>query len=309
MSERVFRLNPQFYPKIWGGRIFQHWYSQSNQDLRIGEVWAVSTLPEGESEIQDKNSGLKSFLLAHPSRFPMRSEDLPFRVTLIDAQDDLSIQVHPTDHYAQLKNLSTGLSEAWVVLNAQQGSRIEIGHRARTKAELLTWIETNQWDQLLEYHEVQTSDIIFIPAGTIHAIGHGLLIYEISQRIDVTYRLYDYHRVDVKTGAPRQLHLNDALQVLAVPNTADFSSLCQHYSENNGEVQVVLEKEGLFGLAIINPKSSVLYLNHWGFLTITQGKGSIDGINISQGDTVLISQSNQGLMINGAFTGIYAYCV
>lgn len=309
MSERVFRLNPQFYPKIWGGQIFQQWYSQSNQDLKIGEVWAVSTLPEGETEIQDKNTGLKSFLLAHPSWFPMHSDDLPFRVTLIDAQDDLSIQVHPTDHYAKLRNLSTGLSEAWVVLNAPQGSRIEIGHNARTKAELLTWIETNQWDQLLEYHEVQTGDVIFIPAGTIHAIGHGLLIYEISQRIDVTYRLYDYQRIDVKTGAPRQLHLNDALQLIAVPNTADFSSLCHHYSENDGEVQIVLEKEGLFGLAIISPKSSILHLNHWGFLTITQGNGSIDGVNISQGDTVLISLSNQGLSISGDFTGIYAYCV
>lgn len=309
MSQRVFLLKPQFYPKIWGGQVFQTWYPTLDPTLKIGEVWAVSTLPEGESTVINNPLGLKSFLLDHPSWFPLQTDDLPFRVTLIDAQDDLSIQVHPDERYAQANNLASGLSEAWVVLNAAPKARIEFGHQAKTKAEFLKYMETNQWDKLLAYHEVQPNDVIFIPAGTVHAVGRGLLIYEISQRIDVTYRLYDYQRLEAQTGKPRQLHLDDALQVIAVPNATDFSSMCQHFSDIKSDIQVLLEKEGLFGLAMIKPRFSVLHLNQWGFLTITQGKGSIDGVNITQGDTVLITQSNHNLIINGDFTGIYAYCV
>lgn len=304
MSRCVYRLEPLFLSKIWGGTQLQSWYSLKGEDLKIGEVWSASAMDEGDVQVTDQGKTLSVFLKENPDLFPMKSESLPFHITLIDALDDLSIQVHPNDKIAKEKGLASGLSEAWMVLKADAGAKIELGHNASSKTQLESWIQNHQWDKILNYHEVKAHDLFFIPAGTIHAIGKGLLIYEISQSVDVTYRLYDYDRVDAKTGKLRQLHIEDALKVIKAPDRYTYEDLHIPFVSHSNN-QVLLKKKGLFKLSFITFNDPVLKLNDWGFLTVIEGEGTIDKMNVKTGDTVLIGRCEE-VYLSGSFKGIFA---
>ncbi len=308
MSHFVYQLEPLFLSKIWGGTQFQDWYSLPGEDLKIGEVWVASALPEGDCKVHGQGKPLSTFLKENKDLFPLKTERLPFHITLIDAKRDLSIQVHPDDQYAQEKGLPSSLSEAGVVLKAKNGSKIELGHKATSKTELESWVQSNQWDQILNYHEVKPKDLFFIPAGTIHAIGGGLLIYEISQSVDVTYRLYDYNRIDMKTGKLRELHVEDALNVICAPERYTYDELHFEPKAQTEEVQLLFEKKDLFRLAMIKSASSFIKLQSWGFLTVIEGEGTLDTVNIKCGDTVLIGKHSDKLSMSGTFTGIFASC-
>lgn len=304
MSRCVYQLEPLFLSKIWGGSQLQSWYSLKGEDLKIGEVWSASAMPEGDVQVRYQGKTLSVFLKENPDLFPMKSESLPFHITLIDALDDLSIQVHPNDKVAKEKGLASGLSEAWLVLKAEPGAKIELGHNASSKTQLKSWVHTKQWDKILNYHEVKAHDLFFIPSGTIHAIGKGCLIYEISQSVDVTYRLYDYDRIDSKSGKMRELHLEDALKVIQAPDRFTYEDL--HIPVvSSSDNQVLLQKKGLFKLSLIKSKNSILRRDDWGFLTVIEGKGTIDNVEVKTGDTVLIGRGVE-LQMTGSFKGIFA---
>ncbi len=305
MSRFVFHIEPLFLSKIWGGTQLQTWFSLEGEDLKIGEVWSASAMPEGDCLVAGHGQKLSVFLKENSKLFPMNTETLPFHITLIDAKDDLSIQVHPTDQYAKEKGLPSGLSEAWLVIKAEPGSKIELGHKASSNSQLESWIDSNQWDKILDYHEVKPNDLFFIPSGTIHAIGRGLLIYEISQSVDVTYRLYDYDRIDVKSGKPRELHLKDALSVVEAPDRYTYDELKIPIGEHSHH-RILLQKKGLFQLSLIASESSYLKLDTWGFLTVIDGEGTLDNVNIKTGDTVLIGKCDEALSMTGSFRGIFA---
>ena len=305
MSRFVYPLEPLFLSKIWGGTQLQDWYSLQGEDLKIGEVWSASAMREGDCLVTDQGRRLSVFLKENPNLFPMNSETLPFHITLIDAKDDLSIQVHPNDHYAKEKGLASGLSEAWLVLKAEDGAKIELGHRATSKTQLKSWIDLNQWDKILNYHEVKPNDLFFIAAGTMHAIGRGVLIYEISQSVDVTYRLYDYDRIDVNSGKTRKLHIEDALNVIKAPDSFTYEDLYIPYIAHSDN-QVVLQKKGLFQLSLIKSKASYLKLESWGFLTVIEGEGTLEHVKVKTGDTLLIGKCDKEIQMTGSFSGIFA---
>jgi mannose-6-phosphate isomerase class I len=304
MSRCVYQLEPLFLSKIWGGTQLQSWYSLKGEDLKIGEVWSASAMPEGDVQVRDQGKTLSVFLKENPDLFPMKSESLPFHITLIDALDDLSIQVHPSDLVAKEKGLVSGLSEAWMVLKAEAGAKIELGHNATSKTQLESWIQNHQWNKILNYHEVKAHDLFFIPAGTMHAIGKGCLIYEISQNVDVTYRLYDYDRVDAKSGKMRELHLEDALKVIQAPDPFTYKDLYIPVGANS-DSQILLQKKGLFQLSFITSNNSAMKRDDWGFLTVIEGEGTLDNVNVKTGDTVLIGRCDE-LRMTGSFKGIFA---
>ena len=135
---------------------------------------------------------------------------------IIDAKDDLSVQVHPNDEYAKDHEDSLGKTECWYVLQADEGTKMVMGHHAKTKEEFVKAIEEDDYENLLNSFEIQEGDFFYIPSGTLHAICSGSLIYEAQQSSDITYRVYDYHRKD-KDGNERQLHVQQSIDVTNVP--------------------------------------------------------------------------------------------
>jgi mannose-6-phosphate isomerase len=236
----------------------------------------------------------------------MSYDRLPFRISIIDAKDDLSIQVHPTEAYAHQTGLSSGLSEAWIILEAIPDARIQLGHHGISKEELKKMIHLQQWNDLLRYEPVVKGEVFYIEAGTMHAIGKGILVYEISQAVDVTYRIYDYDRVDSSTNKKRELHVEQALDVLTVPDKGghrvEFSTVVFDSYRHSQLIRTRFFNVDVYDVE----KQTDLTLDNWGFLTVISSQGTINGVYVKTGETYLISSRHRRLTIDGDITFIFA---
>ncbi|HWJ79514.1 MAG TPA: mannose-6-phosphate isomerase, class I [Niallia sp.] len=217
-------FEPIFKERIWGGNKLNINFNYNIPSEKTGEAWVISAHPNGLSKV--KNGILKGKTLAdlweqHGELFNKpkdHDEEFPLLVKVLDANDDLSVQVHPDDSYARNKeNQPFGKTECWYVLSAEDDAEIIYGHHAKTKDELKEKIANADWNTLLRSVKVKPGDFIYVPSGTIHAIGKGIVILEIQQSSDITYRVYDYNRLDTE-GNARELHLESAIEVINVPH-------------------------------------------------------------------------------------------
>ncbi|MGN0983935.1 MAG: type I phosphomannose isomerase catalytic subunit [Gemmiger sp.] len=208
-------LTPACKDYLWGGqRLKTDFGVQSDLDP-LAEAWVLSCHPDGPSRLPDGTT-LADYLAAHPEAAGSHCEsfvDFPVLVKLIDARGDLSIQVHPSDAYALEHEHQYGKTEMWVVLAAEPGAFLYYGFDHEiTKEEFARRIRENTLTEVLHAAPVQKGDVFFIPAGTLHAICHGIVIAEVQQNSNVTYRVYDYGRVGAD-GKTRALHIEQALAV------------------------------------------------------------------------------------------------
>ncbi|MGX1901877.1 mannose-6-phosphate isomerase, class I [Thermolongibacillus altinsuensis] len=221
MKQPIF-LRPVFQERIWGGTKLRDLYGYDIPSEQTGECWAISAHPNGQSVVcSGKFEGMTLGQLwdEHRELFGHYDSDrFPLLTKILDANDDLSVQVHPDDEYARTyENGELGKTECWYVIDCEEGAEIIFGHNARTKEELVEMIEKGQWDKLLRRVKVKPGDFFYVPSGTIHALCSGLLILETQQSSDTTYRVYDYGRRD-KNGNLRELHLDKAIDVTTVPH-------------------------------------------------------------------------------------------
>ena len=213
-------LSPVFQERIWGGQKLKTLFSYDLPYAHTGECWAISAHPNGQSVIREGEfSGLTLGELwgSHPELFQSSSPRFPLLTKILDASDNLSVQVHPNDDYARLhENGELGKTECWYILDAEPGAEIIYGHAAQTKEQLISYMKEGNWDDLLTKVPVQAGDFFYVPSGTIHALGKGIVVLETQQSSDTTYRVYDYNRID-KDGNTRELHLEKAIDVTTVP--------------------------------------------------------------------------------------------
>lgn len=219
MSEILF-LEPVFKDVIWGGNTLRTRFGYAIPSETTGECWAVSGHKNGDCKIRGgryDGCTLGQLWQEHRELFGSQAGDqFPLLVKIIDARDDLSIQVHPDDVYAGAhENGSLGKTECWYILDCEPGATIIVGHNASSPEELKKMIEEDRWTELLRERPIHKGDFFQIEPGTVHAIKGGTLILETQQSSDVTYRLYDYGRL--QNGKPRQLHLSQSMDVIVCP--------------------------------------------------------------------------------------------
>ncbi len=220
LNREPFLLKPAGIEKLWGGSRLKDDFSKNTDLESLAETWECSTHPDGQSIIASgnfKDQTLSEVVDKHSEILGEKLKgirDLPILVKLIDAQQNLSIQVHPNDEQAKrLENEENGKMEFWYVLDAYKDSKLIYGlNHNLTKDQVLKSISEKNIDNYLQKVPVKKGDVFFIEPGTIHAIGAGVLIAEIQQNSNITYRLYDYERVD-RNGNKRELHLDKALEV------------------------------------------------------------------------------------------------
>lgn len=247
LENQPFKLSPSGKDYLWGGNRLNDEF-QKNIDLSpLAETWECSTHPDGPSYIASgKYIGktLKEVLEMHPEYLgthPDSGNELPILIKLIDADKDLSVQVHPDDEYAKVyEKGQLGKTEFWYVLDAIKGASLVYGlsHNC-DKDRLRQYIDKGELDNHLNYVEVQKNDLFFIKSGTIHALGAGTLVAEIQQNSNLTYRLYDYDRVD-KDGNKRELHVDKALQVANLNSMAEPRQPVRVMKYANGVAKEVL---------------------------------------------------------------------
>ncbi len=215
---------PKIVTPIWGGTRLPEWLNLPVdwRPERIGETWQVydsNRIWNGPLIDRRLSDVLEQYgeALVGTRTMARYGKDFPLLAKFLDAAQPLSIQVHPDDNYAHTHEHATGFhgkTEAWYILEATPGATVLYGLKAPvTKAEFAGAIAGNQVEPLFHRLPVRAGEVVFVPAGTIHAIDAGITLFEIQQKSDLTYRVYDYGRTDAKTGHPRELHIEKALAV------------------------------------------------------------------------------------------------
>jgi len=206
----ILKLKPACKNYIWGGRRLIDDFGFDSGDKICAEAWTLSAHPDGAS-ILDDGSTLADYIKANGAKVLgtncRRFNDFPILIKFIDARENLSVQVHPTDDYALIHEKQLGKNEMWYVLDAEENSVLYRGFKQKiSKAEFIDRIKNNSLMEVLNAVPAKKGSVIFIPAGTIHAVGKGVLLAEIQQNSNVSYRVYDY-------GRNRPLHIEKALDV------------------------------------------------------------------------------------------------
>lgn len=217
---KPFFLKPAAKDYLWGGNRLNDDFSKGIDMHPLAETWECSTHPDGPSIVASGEHAGKSLievLKEHPEYLgthPLTKGELPILVKLIDAKQDLSVQVHPSDEYAQkYEHGQLGKTEMWYVLDAIKGTQLVYGFKMKHDKEIVEKaIKNGTVEKYLQKVPVKKNDLFYIKAGTVHAIGAGALIAEIQESSNLTYRLYDYNRID-KNGKKRELHIDKGLAV------------------------------------------------------------------------------------------------
>ncbi len=227
------KFEPILKDKIWGGNrlktVLNKKISEANQ---CGESWEISGLVGDESMIvngflaeNNLNELLEIYMteLVGEKNYEQYGLGFPLLIKFIDAQDNLSVQVHPDDELAQRKYGQSGKTEMWHVIASEPGGGLYVGfNQTVTKEQFQDALDQGSVADLLQFHPVQSGDTFMIPAGTVHAIGKGVLLAEIQQPSDITFRVFDWNRVD-NEGNPRELHVEEALEAIHFDEqTQDF---------------------------------------------------------------------------------------
>lgn len=222
-GNRPFLLSPAAKDYIWGGTRLREEYNKNIDITPLAETWECSTHPDGPSRVASgafAGEKLVDVLRAHPEFIGTHPKTdgeggLPVLIKFIDAARDLSVQVHPSDEYARThEHGQLGKTEMWYVLEAAPGASLVYGFRQDlTRAMLAASLEDDTVEQYLQKVEIHRGDVFLIESGTVHAIGAGAMIVEIQESSNLTYRMYDYHRLG-KDGKPRELHIAKALDVV-----------------------------------------------------------------------------------------------
>jgi mannose-6-phosphate isomerase len=302
-------LEPVFKERIWGGKKLNTRFGYDLPYEKTGECWAISAHPNGSSIIKNgrfKGRTLRDVYEKDRELFNhLASPRFPLLTKILDANDDLSVQVHPSDDYALTYEKDLGKTECWVVLEAEPGAKIIYGHNARTKEELRQMIESHRYNELLIEKEVKAGDFIYVPSGTIHALGKGLLILETQQSSDTTYRVYDYDRLDDQ-GKPRDLHIQKSIEVSTVP----FVDVTPEPKILNYKASVITRyvSNEFFTVERWSVKDELtLKSNHFKLISVIDGLGTLNGEKLTKGDHLIITGEVYELQLKGSLELIVSW--
>lgn len=223
-GNKPFLLRPATKDYLWGGSRLKNEFGKIADSSPLAETWECSTHPDGQSMVAsgpDTGKTLGEVLRMHPEYLgthPIQSmggrPELPILIKLIDARENLSVQVHPDDEYALARENCLGKTEMWYVLSSEKGATLVCGfNQDVTASRVRSAIENGTIEKYLNRVPVYKDNLFYIEAGTVHALGAGIIVVEIQESSNLTYRLYDYDRVD-KKGNNRELHIDKALDVM-----------------------------------------------------------------------------------------------
>jgi mannose-6-phosphate isomerase len=311
MIDYPIKFNPILKEKIWGGKKLKNILNKETNRDDLGESWEISGV-EGDISVvangELKGFSLKDLLEEYKDKilgkkiYEEFDTDFPLLIKFIDANTELSVQLHPNDELAQQRHNSFGKTEMWYIIQADEGAKINIGFKENiSKEDYISRLEEGKIVDVLNFEEVKKGDSFFINTGKVHAIGAGVLLAEIQQTSDVTYRIYDWDRNDDE-GNSRELHTALAIDAIDFEKKDDFKlnydkakntssevASCQYFTTNYLPIQGEIEKD------YSNLDSFVIYMCVSG-----NGKVSVNGIaeKIAQGETLLIPAHNKEVQIS-----------
>lgn len=296
------KFTPICKEKIWGGEKLKVLLNKKSGKLpNCGESWEISGVQNEISVVSNgflKGNNLEELIeiymgdLIGEKNYEQFGIEFPLLIKYIDAKDKLSIQVHPNDELAEERHGTFGKTEMWYVIQADEGAKLITGfNRPLDRKGYLQYFENGQLEDILNYEAIKEGDVFFIPAGRIHAIGEGVLLAEIQQTSDVTYRIFDFNRLD-NLGNPRELHTDLALDAIdftfeknyrtSYNSIADSSTTvveCQYFTTNILPLTKMAERD------FAENDTFVIYMCLEGEYTLSWEESSL---NVKKGETVLV---------------------
>ena len=296
------KFKPIFKDKIWGGHKIKDILGLDYGTLpNCGEVWLLSGIWDEQSEIatgdfegDEINDLVETFMgdLVGENVFDKYGEQFPLLLKIIDAKDWLSVQVHPDDELAEKRGIGNGKTEMWYVMQADKGAELVMGfNEEMTRMEYVNVMKDNALKEKLNYEQVEAGDAFFIPAGRVHALGPDILVAEIQQTSDTTYRIYDWDRIN-EAGMSRELHIPQSVEAIdfgipdqykiEVPNVMNKTVPVvdsQYFTTNLLQLQGEMEKD------YSNLDSFVILMALEGFFTLNWENGAVF---VNAGECVLI---------------------
>ncbi len=310
----MYTFKPVLKQTIWGGETIAAFKGLDTDLHDIGESWEISALPGSESVVANgKDAGKTITQLVEEQQEQLVGKKVwkqfgttfPLLIKFIDAHRDLSIQVHPNDEVAMARHGSRGKTEMWYVVKADEGSKMRIGFKQGvTKEEYEERVQNESILDVLSESDAHAGDVFFLPAGRIHSLGEGTFVAEIQETSDITYRIYDFGRVDAE-GHPRQLHVSEARDVIDYVVQDDYRT---HYEAAEDErVDLVscpyfttnlLELTKPFRTSYENLDSFVVLMCMEGSAMLrTEEDGKMAHLLIRQGMTVLLPATTKLLNV------------
>lgn len=303
ISKEILFLDPVCTHNIWGGSRLREEFGYKVEGNDLGECWGISAHPNGDGTVKNGTfSGIKlsEVWKKHPEVFGNVDYDrFPLLVKIIDAKEDLSIQVHPDDAYAKVhENGSFGKTECWYVLDCKENATLVIGHNAKTKDELKSMISEGRWNEFIREIPVKKGDFIQIDPGTVHAIKGGIVILETQQNSDITYRVYDYDRLS--NGKPRELHLEKSIDVITVPAKSAEDSV-KRASDLPTNSLNELYSCSYYTVFKIDADGKMSFEQKYPFLnmTVIEGDGIINSQPVKKGDHFILPKDFGEVEIQG----------
>lgn len=302
MAAELLFMDPVLKNNIWGGHRLHDDFGYTVPDGPVGECWGISAHPNGPSTIAEgtyKGMTLNELWDTHRELFGnLEGSEFPLLIKIIDAQDSLSIQVHPDNAYAaEHENGSLGKCECWYVLDAPEGGTIIVGQNAKNRAEFENYVSEGRWDDLVNEIPIKAGDFFQIDPGTVHAIKGGTLILETQQSSDITYRMYDYDRLQAD-GSTRELHLKQCADVIAYDKAAPTTG-----AVTNPEVDGIteLESNNYYTVARVKAVGHKTLAQPHPFMNVSvvEGEGSVNGHALTKGTHFIAPYQSGDLEFEG----------
>ena len=310
------RFIPQYQYRLWGGSFLNEKLHKDCPKEQIGESWEISAVEGSPSYVANgpfKGLSLPELIKRNPEALlgkavvEQHGKNFPLLIKFIDAKIPLSVQVHPNDELAKERHNSLGKNEMWYIMDAEKEAELILGFNKKIDAaSYASALNENRIEEILHRVNIRKGDAVYVPAGLVHAIGGGIVLAEIQQTSDITYRVYDYNRIDAKTGTKRALHQDLAIKAI-------------NFDLEQQEVLQIEEKPNQSNLFLDTPFFKTAFLvveesiklnyktrDAFSVLICVEGEASLmandHSLMITKGQTVLIPAALEEILLKGKAT-------
>ncbi len=306
MEQKIYRIKPVFEERMWGGQHLIEKYHYQTELKNIAESYCCIAIPNHlDCDVIDTGDKLSDFYHQNRELFGSDTDDIPIRLTVESVLDNMSVQIHPEDEYA-LEHFHQYGKPGGILYLEGTPTDLLLGHHARTKEEFIQWNETRQFDKLFRFVDYVPGDFIHIPANTLHSFRIRGIMIAFARNSDVTLRLYDYDRMDPKTGKPRKMHVKEVYENVTIPDDQILPTRGRIVEQGALTHTVYYDAPGEYTAGRVQVKEKASFgLDEFYFLFCVNGGGTVNGQRFQMGDVLFVPQKFGPIDLAGDMDFVY----
>lgn len=306
MEQKIYRIKPVFEERMWGGQHLIEKYHYQTELKNIAESYCCIAIPNHlDCDVIDTGDKLSDFYHQNRELFGSDTDDIPIRLTVESVLDNMSVQIHPEDDYA-LEHFHQYGKPGGILYLEGTPTDLLLGHHARTKEEFIQWNENRQFDKLFRFVDYVPGDFIHIPANTLHSFRIRGIMIAFARNSDVTLRLYDYDRMDPKTGKPRKMHVKEVYENVTIPDDQILPTRGRIVEQGALTHTVYYDAPGEYTAGRVQVKEKASFgMDEFYFLFCVNGGGTVNGQRFQMGDVLFVPQKFGPVDLAGDMDFVY----